>query len=153
MRRILMASILALVPFCANAGPKEEGIAVFEHFLSDFTAANAEAVAGHFTPEAIFWGTAARELITTPEGIRQYFTTAFGTPARAPGSVKASAAGAPTAVALSDSAVVVSGVWQTEGITDGKPVVRQLRNSITIVKRGDRWLIASFHNSPRPAAP
>ena len=153
MRRTLMVALVCCVPFGAIAGPREEGQSVFDAFLSDFTSANADAVASHFSPEAIFWGTAARDLITTPAGIRQYFVTAFGTPSLVPGTFKASAVGSPSVVALSDDAVAVSGIWQIEGSEDGKPFVRQNRNSITVVKRGDRWLIASFHNSPRAPAP
>lgn len=153
MRRALLISVLLCAPLAAFAGPKEDGQAVFEEFLRDFTSGNADAVANHFTPEAIFWGTAARDLITTPAGIRQYFVTAFAQPTLQAGTFKASAVMVPSVVSLSDDAVAVSGIWQVEGVADGKPFVRQNRNSIVVIKRGGRWLIASFHNSPRPPAP
>jgi hypothetical protein len=40
-------------------------------------------------------------------------------------------------------------MWKVENTIDGKPLMVELRVSMTLVKRGDRWLIASFHNSRR----
>ena len=54
--------------------------------------------------------------------------------------------------------VVISGKWQSERTTDGKMVTAgPNRNTVALHKRGDRWLIVQFHNSPtpkpKPAAP
>jgi hypothetical protein len=38
-------------------------------------------------------------------------------------------------------------MWTIE--VAGQPTVTH-RISLAMVKRGDRWLIAQFHNSPRP---
>jgi hypothetical protein len=40
-------------------------------------------------------------------------------------------------------------MWQVERVVDGKPTLTP-RVSVVVTKRGDRWLIAQFHNSPRP---
>ena len=59
--------------------------------------------------------------------------------------------GNPSVLVLSDSAVLISGMWQTERTVDGKPVLgTPLRISVAVTKRGDRWLMSQFHNSPRP---
>lgn len=149
MRRMLIIATLLLAPFSALAGPKEDGQAVFEKFLSGFTSGNPDTVAGLFTPDAVFWGTVARDLISSPNDIHQYFVNAF----KQFPAAKASAVGSPSVVVLSDDAVVVAGIWQVEVVLDGKSTIRQNRNSITVVRRGDRWLIAAFNNSPRPPAP
>mgnify|MGYP001268880049 FL=1 len=145
---VLIAALLA-VPFNAFAGPKEDAQAVFDKFLTSFTAANAEEIVSLFTADALFWGTTMPNLVTTPDGIRQYFVAAFGTPARTPGAVKATSLGT-SALVLSDTAVLISGMWQVEWVADGKPNLLPLRVSLVVTKRGDRWLIAQFHNSPRP---
>ncbi len=54
-----------------------------------------------------------------------------------------------SALLLSDSVVLVSGMWQVEWVADGKPTLMPLRVNLVVTKRGDRWLIAQFHNSPR----
>jgi ketosteroid isomerase-like protein len=41
-------------------------------------------------------------------------------------------------------------MWQLERVVDGKPTLTPQRVSLVVTKRGDRWLIAQFHNSPWP---
>jgi uncharacterized protein (TIGR02246 family) len=125
---------------------------VFDKFLAAFTAADVDGVVALFAPDALVWGTGMRELATTPEPVRQYFLSALGN--LKPNERKASAVGLAAAMVLSDNAVLVSGMWQIERVVDGKPTAgAPLRISIAVVKRGDRWLIAQFHNSPRPNPP
>jgi ketosteroid isomerase-like protein len=131
----LITAVFLAFPFNAVAGPREDAQAVFDKFLTSFTAANAEEVVSLFTPDALFWGTTMPNLATTP--------------ARAPGVVKATSLGT-SALVLSDSVVLVSGMWQIERVVDGKPTLTPLRVSLVVTKRGDRWLIAQFHNSPWP---
>jgi len=132
----------------AMAGPQEDGQAIFEKFLGDFTAANPDAIAAHFTPDALFWGTNSRDLISGTNSIRQYFSDAFK---RLPGA-KATPVGRVSALMIADNVMAVSGIWQIERTVEGKAVSSQSRNSVTLVKRDGRWLIASFANSPRPVA-
>jgi uncharacterized protein (TIGR02246 family) len=131
----------------AMAGPQEDGQMVFDKFLSDFTAANPDAVAAHFAPDALFWGTNSRDLISGTNSIREYFSDAFK---RIPGA-KATPVGNVSVLVIADNIMTVSGIWQVERTVEGKAVTSQLRNSVTLVKRDGRWLIASFANSPRPA--
>ena len=93
---------------------------MFDKFLNSFTAANAEEVVSLFTPDGLFWGTAMPNLATTPDAIRQYFVGVFGRL----GFVKATSLGTSPLV-LSDSVVLVSGMWQTERVVDGKPTLRR----------------------------
>lgn len=132
----------------AMAGPQEDGQAVFDKFLGDFTAANPDAIAAHFAPEALFWGTNSRNLISGKNNIREYFSGAFK---RLPGA-KATPVDKVSVSMITDNVLAVSGIWQIERTVEGKAVTSQSRNSVTLVKRDGRWLIASFANSPRPAA-
>lgn len=137
-----------LAPFAASAGPKEDAQAAFDGFLAAFNANNVESVASMFAPEALFWGTVSRDLIATPAGVRQYFDTAFaGPPSK---GAKVSALGPASIVVTGENVAILSGLWKIENTVDGKPFAGENRISLTLVKRGDRWLITSFHNSRRP---
>ena len=152
IRRLILIVVCVAFPVGASAGPKEDAQAVFDKFLAAFTAADVDGVVGLFAPDALVWGTGMRELATTSEPVHQYFVAALGN--LKPNQITASAAGPYSALVLSDNAVLVSGMWQIERVVDGKPTVgAPMRVSIAVVKRGDRWLIAQFHNSPRPNPP
>src|SRR4051812_44513454 len=101
MRRFLMAVTL-FASFCstANAGPKEDAQAVFDKFLTSFTAADMDGVVGLFWPDAQFWGTTLPNLATTPEAVRDYSKPGLGT--RKPNEAKATLAGTPSLLVLSD---------------------------------------------------
>jgi uncharacterized protein (TIGR02246 family) len=147
-RGLAFIALLLALPFNAFAGPKEDGQAVFDKFLTVYTSANVDSMVGMFWPDALFWGTTMVDLSSTPDGIRAYFTPGMST--RKPGDTKGVTSGT-TAIVLSDNLVMISGMWHTETVVDGKPVVN-LPNRVSLVaqKRGDQWLIAQFHNSARP---
>ena len=149
LRQIIIALLVAVFPSVVQAGPKEDAQAVFDQFLASFTAANESDVVALFAPDCLFWGTSMQDVATTPGEIRRYFGNAFGTPARTPGTVKASSLET-SALVLSDNAVLVSGMWQVERVVDGQPRRTPLRVSLVVAKRGDRWQIAQFHNSLVP---
>jgi hypothetical protein len=144
---VLLATIAWSSPI--QAGPKEDAQAAYDAFFPAFVAGNNDQVAGFFAPDALFYGTLSPVLVTTPEGVSQYFKAALSSPV----SVKATSLSS-SALALSDSVVLISGSWQVERVVEGKTVVfGPYRISAVMNKRGDRWMIAQFHNSPRPAPP
>lgn len=147
MRRLLVAALLAFAPLSAMAGPLEDGQAVFEKFLGDFTSGDVETVASNFAPEAMFWGTISPTLITTPQGVKQYFSTAF---TKLPG-MKASPVGKVSVMQLADNIIAIAGIWRIDRMNDGKPVVSYSRNMSTLVKRDGRWVIVAFANAPQTA--
>ena len=57
-----------------------------------------------------------------------------------------------TSLVLNDSVVLISGMWQVR-TADGKPISPLFCVSLAVSKRGERWLITQFHNSPRPNPP
>jgi uncharacterized protein (TIGR02246 family) len=131
-----------------QAGPKEDAQAAYAKFFTAFTTGNHEEVVALFAPDALFYGTGSAVLVTAPEGVRQYFMTGLAGPGR-----RAIPLGN-TALALSDNVVVISGTWQSERITEGKMVTgAPNRNTVVMQKRGERWLIVQFHNSPTPKPP
>jgi uncharacterized protein (TIGR02246 family) len=148
-RAMCLAFAICFSPI-AVAGPQEDGQAVFDEFLSDFSSANPDAVAANFTSSALFWGTNKRDLISGTSSIREYFSVAFK--GRGTNTAKATSVGNVSVEMISENVMAVSGIWQVERTVDGKVVNSQFRNSLTLVKRDGRWLIGSFANSPRPAA-
>ena len=150
MRRTLLV-ILAALPLSspAGAGPAEDAQAAFSKFFPAFVARNQAEVAAMFAPDALFYGTLSPELVTNPEGVLKYFTVALDRP----DTVQATPLQM-TSVALSDSVVLISGMWKNDRTLDGKTTAgAPLRVTVVLQKRGDRWLVVQFHNSPRPAPP
>lgn len=142
---IALSCLLAGTPVLA--GPKEDALAAYQGFFDLFTTDNHDRIVTLFAPDALFYGTRSTELATTQDEIRQYFVEAL-TGTR--GTVKARSFGQ-TALVLSDSVVAISGKWQSERTSEGKMVTAgPSRVTALMQKRGDRWLIVQFHNSPTP---
>src|SRR4029078_11939033 len=100
------------------AGPNEDAVAAYQKFFDAFTTDNHEQIVRLFAPDALFYGTRSTEVVTTPEGIRQYFFSAL---AGTRGSVKATPF-EQAALVLSDNVVAISGKWQSERTSDGRMV-------------------------------
>src|SRR5436853_7779177 len=81
MRVIVLA--FAMLAGCTSsfAAPKEDAEAAYAQFFSSFRAANQEQIVSLFTPEALFYGTSSVDLVTTAQGIHDYFTRALSGPA------------------------------------------------------------------------
>ena len=144
-----VVSVLVCLLICTPvlAGPKEDALAAYQKFFETFTTDNHDQIVRLFAPDALFYGTRSTELVTTREGIRQYFAAALS---RTRGEVKATRF-EQTALVLSDSVVAISGMWQSERNLDGTMVIAgPQRNTVVMQKRDDRWLIVQFHNSPTP---
>ena len=147
LSKLSVLLLFALTAAPVFAGPKEDALAAYQRFFTTFTTDNHEQLTALFAPDALFYGTGSSEVVTTPEGVRQYFVNALSGKR---GVVKATPF-EQTALALSDNVVVISGKWQSERTLDGKMVTNgPSRNTVVMQKRGDEWLIVQFHNSPTP---
>ena len=148
--RTLLIILTALsFPPLAQAGPAEDAQTAFSRFFPAFVARNQAEVAAMFAPDAQFYGTVSPELVTKPEGVLKYFTTALDRPDIAQATPLQL-----TSTALSDSIVLIAGSWKLDRTLDGKTTVGgPLRVSAVLQKRNGRWLVVQFHNSPRPAPP
>ena len=141
----IICLLLACTP--SFAGPKEDALAAYQKFFEFFTTDNHDQIAALFAPDALFYGTGSTEVVTTKEGIREYFVAAL-TGKR--GVVKATPF-SQTALVLSENVVAISGKWQSERTLDGKMVTAgPSRNTVVMQRRGNQWLIVQFHNSPTP---
>ncbi len=150
---IQLRTLFALALACstmAHAGPREEAQAAYDGFFTSFTTGNQVQLASLFAPDALFYGTGSAEVVTTPGGVLTYFAAALD---GARGEVKATPFER-KALVLSDSIVAISGKWQSERTLDGKMATAgPSRVTAVLQKRGEKWLIVQFHNSPTPKPP
>ena len=147
----LLAILLIALPFSqpAQAGPAEDAQAAFSKFFPAFIARNQAEVAGMFAPDGQFYGTLSPELVTKPEGVLQYFKVALDRP-----DITVATPMQMTSTALSDSVVVIAGMWKLERTLDGKTTpAGPFRVTAVLQKRNDRWIVVQFHNSPAPRSP
>jgi len=145
---LTILTALSLSPL-AHAGPAEDAQAAFSKFFPAFVARNQAEVAAMFAQDAQFYGTLSPDLVTKPEVVLQYFTTALDRP-----DIVQATALQMTSTALSDSTVLIAGMWKVERMLDGKSTVGgPYRVTAVLQKRNDRWLVVQFHNSPRPVPP
>lgn len=146
LRRLCFVLLVLAMPGSALAGPREEAEAVFQRFLTAFTAAQVDGILDLFWPDALFFGTGMAELGTTPSAIASYFEPMRR---RRPDERQATAIRL-TSLEVSDSVALVSGLWQAASVVNGQPRATPLRVSLAVTRRGDQWRIAQFHNSARP---
>jgi uncharacterized protein (TIGR02246 family) len=145
MQKSLLACALALVlPFPAVAGPKEDAFQVLEQFKKAFDVSDMQTVVSLFAPDALFLPTTNPRLLTTTKEFDDYFQPFKRL---APLSMKIDSS---SAIVLSDSAVLFTGM-DTFGLTrDGKAVEVPARFTILVTKGDQGWRISHFHSSARP---
>ena len=145
MRKLLLAFILvAAMPLVAVAGPKEDAFQVIEQFKKAFDNSDVEGVVKLFAPDAIFLGTVSPKLVTTTEGIDEYFQalTQF-----TPRSISIDAY---SAMVLSENAVLFAGFDTFSQTKEGKAIEAPARFTLVITKKDQNWRISQFHSSMRP---
>ena len=104
-----------------------------------------EAIVTIFAPDASFFGTSTQTLVSSSEGIRQYFDVALKN--YAPLKV---ALGPVTLNELSPDSAVITGYDKWQVTLDGESIERTGRLSVAVALRDDHWRIISFHRSAMP---
>jgi uncharacterized protein (TIGR02246 family) len=146
---ILLLIALALVG-CQTVSrtsiePKAEVISATKAWEAASNICDASAIAALYADGAVLWGTTRTSLITTPQGIYDYFASSC----KALPGIK---------VQFGDQAVRVYGdmavntgtyTWSftREGVQRSLPA----RYSFTYVRQAGRWLIVDHHSSALPA--
>src|SRR5881397_3173063 len=77
MRKLLVAIALLVCAWGAHAGPREDALAVVQKWAEAFTASDVDAIVRLYAPDALFFGTGSKSLVTKPEDIRVYFEQAL----------------------------------------------------------------------------
>jgi uncharacterized protein (TIGR02246 family) len=140
---ILLLVLTAFAPVTALAGAAEEANALVDRWAATYSANDAEAIVKLYTPDAVFLGTVSPVIADSAESRRTYFS-------RLPGSGNKSVIGDRRIIAISDTAVLVTGFYDFTLMRAGAPVESPARFSMLLVKRGNDWLIAHHHSSARP---
>jgi len=146
MRELLVA-IALITSLCSTAiaGPKEEALQVLEKWTTAFTNSDVDGIVKLYAPDGLFLGTGSKTVVTKPEEIRTYFERALLS--NRPRGAKL---GDHSAMVLSDTVVVVTGLDTVTGVRDGKPFSANGRVTFVVVKRGADWQIVHFHRSAMP---
>jgi uncharacterized protein (TIGR02246 family) len=130
------------------AGPEEDALQVVEKWAAAFRASDVDAIVALYAPDALFLGTGSRTVVRKTEEIRQYFERALLTD-RPRGAVLESH----SVLALSDGAVVITGLDTTAAVRDGKTISSPGRVTFVVAQRGAEWKIVHFHRSAVPGRP
>jgi uncharacterized protein (TIGR02246 family) len=146
MRNLLIAVVLfASLCSAAFAGPKEDALQVVEKWAKAFTDSDVDGIVKLYAPDATFLGTGSKTVVVKPEEIRKYFEQALLS--NRPRGAKLDSH---SAMEVSDTAVVVTGLDTVTGVRDGQPVSANGRVTFVLAKRGSGWQIVHFHRSAMP---
>jgi uncharacterized protein (TIGR02246 family) len=146
MRAFLsLVALLALLTSAANAGPKEDALAVLEKWAKAFAASDVDGIVKLYAPDALFMGTTSKTVVVKPEGIRSYFENALLN-----NRPRGATLNSYEALVLSDTAVVITGLDTLTGVRNGQPLNTNGRVTFVIEKRGSDWQIVHFHRSAMP---
>ncbi len=104
-----------------------------------------DAIVAIFAPDASFFGTSTQALVSSSEGIRQYFDAVLKN--YVPLKV---ALGLVTISELSPDSAVITGYDKWQVTLNGESVEGMGRLSVAVALRDDHWRIISFHRSAMP---
>ena len=141
----MIIAVFLAFPFNAFAGPKEEALQIVEKWTRAFTESDVDGIVKLYAPDALFFGTGSKTLVTKPEEIRKYFEQALLS-----NRPRGATVGDHSVMIVSDTAVVVTGLDTVTGVRDGNPFSANGRVTFVVAKRGSGWQIVHFHRSAMP---
>ena len=128
------------MPAPARTTPGE----ALQSWVEAFNSRDPKRIVSLYAPAAVFWGTTAKTIATTPAQVWDYFKNAGQRPA--------------TRVTIDSTHVrqfgdvaVISGAYTFADVTDGeRGNVRPARYSIVLQRIDGAWLIVDHHSSRVP---
>jgi len=129
-----------------SSGAEQEAMAVVKEWATAFHESDVDAIVALYAPDALFFGTGSKALISTPDGIRDYFQGLHRDKPRGAELLSHSVK------VISDEVVLVTGLDRVTGVRDGKTYQADGRVSFVLEKRGSGWKIVHFHRSVLPAS-
>jgi len=145
MRKRFVAAALLACLCSAYAGPREDAIAVVQKWAEAFAASDVDAIVKLYAPDALFFGTGSKTLVTRPEDIRAYFEQALLS-----NRPRGATLGEHVIHMTSEATAVVTGLDRVTGTKDGKTYSADGRVTFVLEKRGPAWFIVHFHRSAIP---
>ena len=147
---LICAALLLIAPrHLAGQAPlapaRTTPAAALQSWVEAFNSRDPKRIVALYAPAAVFWGTTANTIATTPAQVWNYFKDAGQRPA--------------TRVTIDSSHVrlfgdvaVVSGAYTFADVTDGeRGNIRPARYSIVLQRIDGAWLIVDHHSSRVPA--
>lgn len=138
---LLLASCRAEAP-----DPAQAAMAVVQRWAAAFDESNVDAIVSLYTPDALFFGTGSKALVSTPDGIRSYFETGLNRDKPRGAQLLEH-----SVQVISPDVVVITGKDRVSGTRDGAVYHAEGRVSFVLQRRAGAWLIAHFHRSALPA--
>ena len=129
----------------AIAGPKEEALQVVQNWTKAFTESDVDAIVKLCAPDALFFGTSSKTLVTKTEDIRKYFEAALLT-----NRPRSATVGDHSVAVLSDTAVAVTGLDTVTQTKEGKTISANGPTTFVVAKGDAGWQIVHFHRSAMP---
>lgn len=146
MREMLIAvALFASLCSTAIAGPKEDALQVVEKWAKAFTDSDVDGIVKLYAPDALFLGTGSKTVVVKPAEIHKYFEQALLS-----NRPRGARLDSNSAIVVSDTAVVVTGLDTVTWVRDGKPTSANGRVTFVLGKRGPDWQIVHFHRSAMP---
>ncbi len=131
-----------------NAIPLDAGASamhVADCWVRAVNQGDVEAMTDVFAPDAQFFGTTTKTVISSIDGIKNYFSAAFA--AFSPLNLSL---GPVTVSALSATSAVITGYDKWHVTAEGKPNEMIGRLTLVVQEVQGGWRIVSFHRSAMP---
>ena len=122
-----------------------EGEQLFAHWVTAVNRCDVNAVMQLFAADVIFYGTSTKTLITSSEGVRQYFDQAFAQLQPLNMSIDNK-----KMLSVSDNAMLLACSDKWSVTLDGLQQVMLGRLVLTVANQQGKWRIVSFHRSMMP---
>ena len=129
----------------SSARHKNGALSALHAWIDAVNRQDLEAIVAIFSPDASFFGTSTQTLVSSSEGIRQYFDAVLKNyaPLRA-------ALGSVIVSELSPDSAVITGHDKWQVTLNGESVEGIGRLSVAVALRDNHWRIISFHRSAMP---
>lgn len=143
-----LLSLIAVVGFASPAAAQPAGpdtvVAATQVWVDAFNTRDPKRIVALYAPDAVFWGTTAKTIATTPDAVWAYFKDAGQRPY--------------TRVVIDEqhprvygSIAIASGAYTFSEVRDGVASnVRPARFTFVFRRDGDRWVIVEHHSSRVP---
>ncbi len=141
---VLLACATALAVVVSPRPAAAQPSAALTAWVDAFNTRDPKRIVALYAPDAVFWGTTAKAIATTPDTIWAYFKDAGQRPW--------------TRVAIDaqhervyGDVAIISGAYTFSDVRDGVAGnVRPARFTIVFRRDGDRWRIVDHHSSRVP---
>jgi hypothetical protein len=148
-RRVLLmltcaATLVVATPARAAAQAVSGPSAALQAWVEAFNSRDPKRIVARYAPDAVFWGTTAKAIATTPAQIWDYFKDSGQRPA-----IRVTIDS--TFERVIGNVAIVSGAYTFADVKDGASTnVRPSRYTLVFRRVGDTWLIIDHHSSRVP---